>query len=103
MTKGLANRLATCQLVGMSKTAKHPLATWREAQNLTQEAFAKRIVSTRWTINSIETGRRRAGRDLAATIIKATDGGVSFEDLMAWEPEADESPPVDQSVMAVAS
>lgn len=88
----------------MNKTAKHPLAIWREAQNLTQEAFAERIGSTRWTINSIETGRRRAGRDLAATIIKATDNVVSFEALMAWEPETDTSPPEpDRHVMAVAS
>lgn len=86
----------------MDKTAKHPLATWREAQNLTQEAFADRVGSTRWTINSIETGRRRAGRELAATIIKATDYQVSFEALMAWEPKAEAKPP-DRHVMAAAS
>lgn len=74
----------------MDKTAKHPLATWREAQTkpLTQKALAELVVCDRWTINSIETGRRRASRELASTIIKVTDGAVSFEDLMAWEPPA---------------
>ena len=58
--------------------AKHPLATWREAQPepLTQKAFAELVGCDRWTINSIETGRRRASRDLASSIIKATDGAV---------------------------
>lgn len=72
----------------MSKTAKHPLATWREAQTppVTQEGFAERIDTTRWTINSIETGRRRAGQALATAIVKATDGSVTRDMLAEWEP-----------------
>lgn len=74
-------RLAMCQLLGMD--TKHPLAVWRENQTppLTQEAFAGLVKTTRWTINSIETGRRKPGRDLIVLIAEATDGAVGFDQL----------------------
>lgn len=63
--------------------AKHPLAVWREAQEkpLTQEAFARLVGTTRWTINSIETGRRKPSRDLILRIKAATDEAVGFAEL----------------------
>lgn len=62
---------------------KHPLAVWRETQPkpLTQQAFARLVNTSRWTINSIETGRRKPGRDLILAISKATGGAVGFEQL----------------------
>lgn len=64
-------------------TAKHPLATWREAQEppLTQADLARTVGVTRWTINSIETGRRNASRDVIRKIIEATGGVVGLNEL----------------------
>jgi DNA-binding XRE family transcriptional regulator len=64
---------------------KHPLAVWREAQDppLTQEVLAKRVETSRWTINSIETGRRKPGRDLIVKIAKLTGNSVGLEELAA--------------------
>lgn len=62
---------------------KHPLAIWREQQNppLTQEAFAKLVDTSRWTINSIETDRRKPSRQLIIRITNVTDGAVGFNEL----------------------
>lgn len=62
---------------------KHPLAVWREAQKkpLTQEQFAELVGTSRWTINSIETGRRNPGRDLINKITKVTNGAVGLNEL----------------------
>jgi DNA-binding XRE family transcriptional regulator len=64
---------------------KHPLAVWREAQvpPVTQEALAVRIGTSRWTINSIETGRRMPGRDLIVKIARETGNAVGLEELAA--------------------
>lgn len=66
---------------------KHPLAKWRESQTppVTQDAFASALKVTRWTINSIELGRRSASAKLAAKIITATDGKVTASDLFPAE------------------
>jgi DNA-binding XRE family transcriptional regulator len=66
-------------------SAKHPLATWREAQDppMTQEVLAKRVGTSRWTINSIETGRRMPGRDLIVKIARETGNSVGLEELAA--------------------
>jgi DNA-binding XRE family transcriptional regulator len=68
-----------CQLWRMD--TKHPLAVWREQHKLTQEDFARKVGTSRWTINSIETGRRKPSRDMIFNISKATDGAVGFDDL----------------------
>jgi DNA-binding XRE family transcriptional regulator len=62
---------------------KHPLAVWREQQEppLTQEEFARLVKTSRWTINSIETGRRKPGRDLIVSISNATNGAVGLHEL----------------------
>jgi len=67
---------------------KHPLAVWRESQNppVPQHQVATLVGVSRWTINSIETGRRMAGRDLIAAIQTATNGGVGF-DAFTSKPE----------------
>lgn len=61
---------------------KHPLAEWRQARGLTQDDFARLCSVTRWTINSIETGRRAPSMDLAKKIIAKTQGGVTAEQIM---------------------
>jgi DNA-binding XRE family transcriptional regulator len=65
--------------------AKHPLAKWREAHEppLTQHALAREVGTSRWTINSIETGRRKPGRDLIVKIAKFTGNAVGLEELAA--------------------
>lgn len=65
--------------------SKHPLAVWREAQNppLTQDGLARLVGTSRWTINSIETGRRKPGRDLIVNIAKVTANSVGLEELAA--------------------
>lgn len=65
--------------------AKHPLAKWREAQKppLTQEGLARKVGTSRWTINSIETGRRKPGRDLIVNIAKFTGNAIGLEELAA--------------------
>ena len=64
---------------------KHPLAVWRETQvpPVTQEALAARLGTSRWTINSIETGRRMPGRDLIVKIARETGNAVGLEELAA--------------------
>lgn len=64
-------------------SAKHPLAVWRETRQkpLTQDEFAKLVGVKRWTINSIETGRRKPSRDLIVRISIATDTAVGFSEL----------------------
>lgn len=64
---------------------KHPLAAWREAQDppVTQEALAQRVGTSRWTINSIETGRRKPGRDLIVKIVRETGNSVGLEEMAA--------------------
>ena len=64
---------------------KHPLATWRESQPnpLTQQEFARLVGTSRWTINSIETGRRKPGRDLIVTLARVTGNSVGLEELAA--------------------
>jgi DNA-binding XRE family transcriptional regulator len=64
---------------------KHPLAVWRETQvpPLTQYALSRLVGTSRWTINSIETGRRKPGRDLIVSIAKVTGNAVGLEELAA--------------------
>lgn len=64
---------------------KHPLAVWRESQKepLTQQALATLVKTSRWTINSIETGRRKPSRELIVRIAKATDNAIGLEELAA--------------------
>jgi plasmid maintenance system antidote protein VapI len=50
---------------------------------VTQEALAARIGTSRWTINSIETGRRMPGRDLIVKIARETGNAVGLEELAA--------------------
>lgn len=77
----LDDGLAMCQPAMMEP--KHPLAVWREAQTppLSQEDCAKRCKVTRWTINSLETGRRRPSIDLIRAVVALTDGAVGFAEL----------------------
>lgn len=64
---------------------QHPLAKWRESQPnpLTQQEFALLVGTSRWTINSIETGRRKPGRDLIVKIARVTGNSVGLEELAA--------------------
>lgn len=63
---------------------KHPLAVWRENQNpkLTQEEFGVLIGVTKWTVNSIEVGRRKPSTKLVSQIMKATGNDVGFDELV---------------------
>lgn len=64
---------------------KHPLAAWRETQDppLTQADLARRVDTSRWTINSIEKGRRKPGRELIVKIAKLTGNAIGLEELAA--------------------
>ena len=65
--------------------AKHPLAKWREAQvpPVTQHDLAKRVGTSRWAINRIETGNLKPGRDLIVKIARETGNSVGLEELAA--------------------
>lgn len=58
----------------MPNETKHPLAAWREAQTppVSQGDFAKGVHVGRWTINSIETGRRKPSPKLARELERHT-------------------------------
>lgn len=62
---------------------QHPLATWRQQQPkpLSQRDLARKLKVSRWTINSIETGRRAASADLVEKIVKLTGGEVPAEQI----------------------
>ena len=62
---------------------KHPLAAWRDAQNppISQGAFAAKLKVARWTINSLETGRRKPSIELIKAVSAATGGAVGFDAL----------------------
>ena len=62
---------------------KHPLAAWRDAQDppMTQEALAEKCGVTRWTINSLETGRRKPSVALINRVATVTAGAIGFEQL----------------------
>jgi DNA-binding XRE family transcriptional regulator len=64
---------------------KHPLAAWREAQNppVTQYELALRVGTSRWTINRIERGERKPGRDLLVKIVRETGNSVGLEEMAA--------------------
>lgn len=64
---------------------KHPLAAWREAQTppLTQDALAKRVGVTRWTINRIEQGERKPSPSLMLRISRETGNTVGLEEMAA--------------------
>ena len=48
--------------------AKHPLIDWRQANGLSQEQAGETLGTTRWTINSIERGRRKPSIELTKAI-----------------------------------
>jgi DNA-binding XRE family transcriptional regulator len=60
---------------------KHPLAEWRENQPepLTQEDLRVKLGVGRWTINSIEKGRRKPSITLARKIEDLT--GIKRQEL----------------------
>lgn len=62
---------------------KHPLAVWREAQvpPMSQADFARAVKVGRWTINSLETGRRKPSIALIKAVSAATGGSVGFDAL----------------------
>lgn len=61
---------------------KHPLAAWRDLNGLTQRDFASLVGVDRWTINSIEVGRRKPSLDLTLRISKVTKNKVGAMDLL---------------------
>jgi DNA-binding XRE family transcriptional regulator len=65
------------------RNRKHPLAVWREAQTppLSQEAFGRLCNVTKWTINSLETGRRKPSIELIRRVSNATSGAIGFDQL----------------------
>jgi DNA-binding XRE family transcriptional regulator len=60
---------------------KHPLAAWREGAGLTQTALATDLGVSRWTVNSIETGRREASLALVERIVARTDRAVTADQI----------------------
>ena len=63
----------------------HPLTKWRATKGLTQHEAGAELGVTRWTINSIEVGRRNPSLELAKQISAAT--GIPKEALRpdVWE------------------
>jgi DNA-binding XRE family transcriptional regulator len=53
----------------------HPLTSWRDERGISQDDFASDLDVTRWTVTSIETGRRRPSVELTAKIEAIT--GIS--------------------------
>lgn len=53
----------------------HPLAMWRRSAGLTQAEAAELFGVDRWTVNAIETGRRKPSPSLARVIAGRTGLG----------------------------
>lgn len=51
---------------------KHPLALWREKNDLSQDEAGIRFGVTRWTINRIEVGERQPSPRLVKAISEKT-------------------------------
>ena len=60
----------------------HPLALYRKRVGLTQAKVAQQAGVGRWTINSIETGRRLPSLSLVARLIYASDGALQADDFV---------------------
>lgn len=62
--------------------SKHPLTQYRNNRGISQAEFAKSVGVNRWTINSVETGRRSPSFGLIARIVRVCGGEVSADDLV---------------------
>ncbi len=71
----------------MANDEKHPITDWREANGKSQADLADALRVTRWTINSIEVGRRTPSMQLAKAIAAHT--GLSLEAVTAPAPKAE--------------
>ena len=67
---------------------KNKLKVFRAIHDLTQEALAEKVGTTRQTINAIERGRYNPSLDLAFKL--AGLFGVKIEDLFIYECDEDE-------------
>lgn len=65
--------------VVMSKPAVHPLRAFREQENLSQEALAKRLKVNRVSVTRWESGARKPNKDVLQKIWRAT--GIAPCDL----------------------
>jgi len=60
----------------------HPLTDYREQIGLSQREVARRVGVSRWTINSIEVGRRLPSLSLIARLVTVTKGAVCADDFL---------------------
>lgn len=61
----------------------HPLTVYRKRRGISQDEIAKRVGVTRWTITSIETGRRTPSFGLVAKLIEASRGELNANDFVS--------------------
>lgn len=61
---------------------KHPLTQYRERAGLSQGQVAKQVGVTKWTITSIETGRRTPSFALVSKLVKASNGMLKADDFL---------------------
>ena len=66
--------------------SKHPIALWRKEHGKSQADLAEALGVTRWTINSIEVGRRTPSLALAKRLAHTT--GLPLEAVAADAPRA---------------
>jgi DNA-binding XRE family transcriptional regulator len=71
-----------------SKSSNHPLRKYRHRVGLTQTQMAALLKTTKVTISRIETGDRGASSKLMKRIAKVTDGEVTPNDILNFEPAA---------------
>jgi post-segregation antitoxin (ccd killing protein) len=61
------------------------LRTWRESKELTLDAVANAVDSTKGHLSDVERGRRRASRDLARRIEAFTRGEITAASLLGLD------------------
>jgi transcriptional regulator with XRE-family HTH domain len=70
-------------------TVGRRLKKWRDSHDLTQRAAAKRAGVSQAAWQAVESGRcKRLGIDVAARIVRSTDGAISLDDFVAKQSRA---------------
>ncbi len=66
----------------------HPIKVYCERHGLTQSEFAALVGLSAPFVSTVIRGTDRLGREGARKIVAATDGELSFDDLLGWNPSA---------------
>ena len=65
----------------------HPIKRYCNKHGLTQRAFAQQVGLSEGFVSQLVSGRQYCGREAAIQIRDCTDGEISIEKLLTWEPD----------------